>query len=118
MLSLIKKGTIAKSLRGDDGRSVALVLTEAGQKILGGDPLLNLDKAIAKLGDKTSKRFAKGLSEILQFEIAKQNEPSFGNCARCAHASKKQGEVRCSVLSVDVSADDAQKLCLYHKAKV
>lgn len=117
LLSLIKKGAIAKVTRSDDGRSVKLELTEAGLKILEGDPLLSLDKAIADLGDKTSKRFTKGLGELLRMEVNRQGEPSFGNCGNCTHASKNQGEVLCGALNVDVNADDAQKLCIYHKAK-
>jgi DNA-binding MarR family transcriptional regulator len=117
VLSLIKKGAIGKSLRSNDGRSVVLLLTETGQKILGDDPLLGLEKAIAKLGDKTSKRFSKGLSELLQIEVGKQGEPSFGNCAGCAHVSKDQGNIWCKVLNVSVGADDTQKLCVYHEAK-
>jgi DNA-binding MarR family transcriptional regulator len=117
VLALIKKGTIEKSLRGNDGRSVVLVLTEAGQKILHEDPLLGVEEAIAKLGDKTSKRFSKGLSELLRIEVSRQGEPSFGNCTGCAHATKDKGEVWCKVLNVNVSADETQKLCVYHKAK-
>jgi DNA-binding MarR family transcriptional regulator len=117
VLALIKKGTIEKSLRGNDGRSVVLVLTEAGQKILHEDPLLGVEEAIAKLGDKTSKRFSKGLSELLAIEVSRQGEPNFGNCTGCAHATKDKGEVWCKVLNVNVSADETQKLCVYHKAK-
>ena len=117
VLSLIKKGTIEKSLRNNDGRSVVLVLTEAGQKILGDDPLLGLEKAIAKLRDKTSKRFSQGLNALLQIEIGRQGEPSFGSCAGCSHAAKDKGEVWCKVLNLNVSADDTQRLCVYHKGK-
>jgi DNA-binding MarR family transcriptional regulator len=117
VLSLIKKGAIGKSLRNDDGRSVVLTLTDIGQKILSHDPLLSLEKAIAKLGDKTSRRFAKGLDELLEIEVGRQGEPSFGNCTGCAHASKDQGDVWCKVLNLNVSKDDTPKLCIYHKAK-
>jgi DNA-binding MarR family transcriptional regulator len=117
VLSLIKKGAITKSLRNDDGRSVVLVLTEAGEKILSDDPLAGLEKAISKLGDKTSKRFSKGLSELLQIEVKGQGEPSFGNCAACRHGKKDQSETWCTALSVKVSNDEAEKLCLYHQVE-
>ncbi len=117
ILALIKKGAVEKSLRNNDGRSVVLVLTKAGQKILDDDPLLDMEKAIAKLGDKTSKRFSKGLNELLQIEVGRQVEPSFGNCTGCVHAAKDKGEVWCKVLNVNVSADDSQKLCVHHIAK-
>lgn len=117
LLSLIEKGTIAKSSRGDDARSVVLVLTEAGQKILDADPLSNLDKAIANLGDKTAKRFSKGLSEILASEIARQNEPSFGNCKTCAHANKERDSVHCKIMGLNVPPVDVEKFCVYHFEK-
>jgi DNA-binding MarR family transcriptional regulator len=117
VITLIKKGAIAKSLRDNDGRSVVLVLTEAGEKTLSDDPLIGLEKSIAKLGDKTSKRFSKGLSELLQIEVEGQGEPSFGSCSGCTHATKDKGEVWCKVLNLNVSSDDAQKLCVYHKTK-
>ncbi len=118
VLSLIKKGAVTKTLRNNDGRSVVLVLTEAGQKILDDDPLLSLEKAIAKLGDKTSKRFSKGLIELLQIEVGRQGEPSFGNCAGCAYASKDQGDVWCKVLKVNINTNETHKICVYHKAKI
>ena len=117
VMALIKKAAIVKTSRGDDARSVVLTLTEAGQEILNDDPLLGLEKNIDKLGDKTAKRFAKGLAEILDGEIKQQGEPSFGNCSACAHASKKQGEVNCSVFHVNVSANDMALFCVHHQAK-
>ena len=116
VLSLIKKNVIAKSTRGDDGRSVVLVLTQDGHKILGRDPLLNLEQAIANLGDKTLKRFSKGLSELLEIEVASQEEPSFGTCAQCAFASPDQAGTFCKMLKVNVGAEDVQKLCFHYKA--
>ena len=118
VMALIKKGAIAKTSRGDDARSVVLTLTEVGQKALHDDPLLAQEKTIGKLGDKTAKRFAKGLAEILDGEIKHQGEPSFGSCSACAHASKKQGDISCSVFHVNVSADDAVLLCIHHEAKL
>ena len=117
VLSLIKKGAIAKSLRGNDGRSVVLILSDVGQKILDRDPLVRLEKAIANLGDKTSKRFSKGLLELLQIEVSGQGEPNFGNCTSCVHASDKSGEVWCKELNANISADEALKLCVHQKFK-
>ena len=117
VLSLIKKGTIAKSVRQDDGRSINLVLTEAGQQILNEDPLLNLDKQIAELSEKTTKRFRKGLDELLHSEVERLGEPSFGNCDGCTHADKKSDKIWCKILRVEIDSAEKQKLCIHHKAK-
>ena len=115
VLALIKKGAIAKLARGDDGRSVVLTVTEAGLKLLASDPLLHIEKAIAQLGDKTSKRFAKGLREILGSEITRQNEPAFGTCFDCRHLIKNGGANFCTLMNMAVG--DIEKLCVFHELK-
>ncbi len=117
LLSLVKKGVIEKSLRNNDARSVVLVLTEAGRKVLSNDPLSHIEKAITNLKDKTSKRFAKGLSEMLEFEVARQNEPSFGNCVGCFYASKSNDDLSCKMFNVIVNVAETQKLCVHHRTK-
>lgn len=112
VLALIKKGLISKSTRGVDARSVVLNITEEGLKILSEDPLSNLEKTIGKLGDKTSKKFSKGLSEILGSEVTRQKSPSFGSCKTCRHFNK---ENYCSVFKVEISSADVAKLCLHHQ---
>jgi DNA-binding MarR family transcriptional regulator len=116
VLSLIKKGMITKSSRGADARSVVLDLTDKGNEILADDPLLSLNAALADLSEKTSKRFAKGLSELLHSEATRQGEPSFGTCGSCHHAAKKDDAVFCAVLKITPQVDDRQKLCVYHRA--
>ena len=117
VLSLIKKGMINKSSRGMDGRSVVLDLTEKGIQTLEDDPLSNLNQTLTDLSDKTAKRFAKGLSELLHSEVKRQGEPSFGTCGNCIFASKMDDAVFCNAMKARVEIVDAQKLCVYHKAK-
>jgi DNA-binding MarR family transcriptional regulator len=117
VLSLIKKGMITKSSRGADARSVVLDVTVKGHEILADDPLLSLSAALTDLNDKTSKRFTKGLNELLHSEVARQGQPSFGSCGSCVHAAKKDDAVFCKVLKITPQLDDAQKLCVHHQAK-
>lgn len=100
-----------------DGRSVVLDLTAKGIQTLEDDQLSNLNKTLAGLSDKTAKRFAKGLNELLHSEVKRQGEPSFGTCGNCIHASKKDGAVFCDAMQASVEIGEAQKLCVYHKAK-
>lgn len=114
VLALIKKGLLSKNTRNDDARSVALTLTELGHKTLSDDPPLSLEKAIGNLGDKTAKKFSKGLAEILTHEVTRQNEPSFGSCKTCKHAAKQN---QCGLFKVEISGADAAKLCVHHQGK-
>lgn len=117
VLSLIKKGMITKSSRCEDARSVVLDLTSKGIQTLEDDPLLSLNKTLTALSDKTAKRFAKGLNELLHYEVARQGEPSFGTCGNCIHAAKIDDAVFCNVMKTSLEVSDSQKLCLYHKVK-
>ncbi len=117
VLSLTKKGMISKSSRGADARSVVLDLTAKGNQTLGLDPLLSLNMALTDLSNKTSKRFAKGINELLHHQVARQGEPSFGTCGNCIHASKDDKSVFCNVVKITLNVVDTQKLCLFHKSK-
>lgn len=114
VLALIKKGLVLKITRNDDARSVVLTLTELGHKTLRDDPLFSLENAIGKLGDKTGKKFSKGLAEILTDEVIRQNEPSFGTCKTCKHAAKQN---QCGFFKVEISSTDMAKLCVHHQGK-
>ncbi len=117
VLSLIKKGMITKSSRGADARSVVLNLTDKATEILSSDPLMSLNAALTDLSDKTSKRFAKGLSELLHSEVTRQGVPSFGTCGSCHHAAKKDDAVFCEIINIAPAIGDTQKLCVHHRAK-
>lgn len=81
--ALERKGHISKTVRTNEKRSVALVLTPKGEDAISRDPLMALAHDISALGPKTKRRFDKGLSELLFQEVQRQEAPSFGTCHDC-----------------------------------
>ena len=118
VLSLVKKGLVTKGARVSDSRSVALELTEQGEKLLSDDPLLGLEKSISALSDKTRKRFSKGVAEILEAEYVRQNEPSFGSCKSCRfyRDGGAPGPDTCIKFTVDLKSSDLNLVCVEHVA--
>jgi hypothetical protein len=110
--SLVDKGLLSKLERKGDQRSVSLVLSEAGHELLAADPLKPLEGAIGQLGDKTLKRFAKGVSEMLAFEHVRQQQPSFGGCGTCRFY--RSSPDYCMTFSEHLGADDLKLICVEH----
>lgn len=85
LLTLEKKGLIARTNRAKDQRYADLSLTAAGQALLGDDPLQELAADIDDLGFKTRRRLARGLSALLAKAVSRQGAASFGTCADCRY---------------------------------
>ena len=115
VLALIKKNLVTKDARAGDSRSVALELTEQGAKLLSDDPLLELEKSISALSDKTRKRFSKGVAEILAAEHVRANEPSFGSCKSCRFYRDGDPDT-CIKFNVDLKSADLKLICVEHVA--
>ena len=116
VLALVKKGLLEKQARDGDWRSVALLLTAQSQKLLSNDPLQHLQKSIATLSEKTRKRFAKGVSEILASEHVRQQEPSFGTCKTCRYFREDGQAGSCMFFSVELKVEIVTLICVEHDA--
>ncbi len=81
--ALVKKAAVSKTVRAGNSRSVALALTDLGKQFLLDDPLRPSETAIEELNTKTKKRFARGVSELLESERQRQSQPRFGTCSEC-----------------------------------
>jgi DNA-binding MarR family transcriptional regulator len=110
--SLVAKGLLSKLERKGDQRSVSLQLSEAGHALLATDPLKPLEGAIGQLGDKTLKRFAKGVSEVLAFEHVRQQQPSFGGCGTCRFY--RSSPDYCMKFAEDLQAQELKLICVEH----
>jgi DNA-binding MarR family transcriptional regulator len=113
---LIKKGLVETGKRNGDARSISLRLTSAALALLAEDPLLHVAQTIGKLGDKTGKRFSKGLTEVLELEVLRQNEPSFGTCENCRHLDGKGagGLWFCKNFQTYIELNDFNSICVEH----
>jgi DNA-binding MarR family transcriptional regulator len=120
--ALERKGFIAKSAREGEKRSVILTLTPKGQEVLTRDPWARLAAAAEDLGNKTRRRLAKGLRELLDLELARGRHQSFGRCATCRFFREKgsdadaRGPHQCMLFDEPLSAPDAQRICVEHEA--
>lgn len=109
--ALVGKNLILKATRADDERSVTLTLSEEGREILKKDPLRFAGGSIEAMGEKTRKRFSKGLLEILTAETLRLGEPHFGVCTACRYAREKDGTY-CMKFAVAIQGADTNLLCV------
>lgn len=116
--ALERKGFITKSPRENEGRSICLALTEKGREALTRDPLAELSISLDELGGKTRRRLAKGLSELLETELKRREQPGFGNCASCRYFRQKGresdalGPHQCMLFDAALSEAEARLICV------
>ncbi len=115
--SLERKALIAKSERADEKRSVVLGLTEKGRDMLKRDPWRVLLAQIAGLGGKTQRRMVKGLSSLLDAEIARGGYSTFGCCPDCRFFTQGDNTLRCALFDAELSALETQLICVAHQPR-
>ncbi len=122
LMALERKGYISKQARDGEKRSIALALTPKGASTLLRDPWKRLADAAGGLGNKTRRRLAKGLDELLEAELTRGAHKSFGHCASCRFFREKGrdkdggGPHQCMLFEAPLSVSDAQKICVEHEA--
>lgn len=117
ILSLEKKGLVAKLPSQADARVVVLHITPKGEEVLAKDPLLGLGAEIENLSGKTVKRFAKAIDEILMGQIKRQKQAEFGGCKTCRHWRDRSGEdlfSHCMLFDAQLAKTELPKLCYAH----
>lgn len=123
VMALERKGFVTKSARASEKRSVALELTPKGAAALSRDPWRRLAQGADQLGNKTRRRVAKGLKELLEAELKRSGHKSFGVCASCRYFREKGrdkdggGPHQCMLFETPLSALDAQKICVEHEPR-
>ena len=114
--ALERKGFIVKSPRQDEGRSICLSLTPKGNEILKNDPLTEFSKSLDDLSGKTRRRLARGLADLLETDLKRREQPSFGVCSSCCHFRKNDeaGPHQCMLFDVNLLAAESQLICVEH----
>lgn len=121
--ALERKGFISKMVRESERRSVALTLTARGEEALSRDPWKQLASVTEILGNKTRRRLAKGLRELLAEELKRGKHKSFGVCATCRFFREKGkdleegGPHQCMLFNAALSADEAMQICVEHEPR-
>ncbi len=114
--ALERKGYIAKAPRENEGRSINLSLTPKGSEALKNDPLADFSKSLDGLSGKNRRRLAKGLADLLETDLKRREQPSFGACPTCRHF--REGDARgphnCTYFNAGLSGPELQLICIAH----
>jgi DNA-binding MarR family transcriptional regulator len=120
--ALERKGYIAKGPRENEGRSINLSLTPKGSEALKNDPLAEFSKSLDDLSGKNRRRLAKGLADLLETDLKRREQPSFGTCPTCRYFREKGGEAdqggphSCMLFNAALSSPELQLICVEHLA--
>jgi DNA-binding MarR family transcriptional regulator len=117
---LESKGFVRRVGLAADRRTVRIDLTESGQAVLLHDPLRCLEKGVTAVGEEVEPlrralaRMAAGLERGAGFK-------PFGLCSECTHFCKNEAPDnadphRCGFNGDTLSAADAEKICVNHRA--
>jgi len=118
--ALERKGYIAKGPRENEGRSINLSLMPKGSEALKHDPLAEFSKSLDDLSGKNRRRLAKGLANLLETDLKRREQPSFGTCPTCRYFREKGGEAddggphSCMYFDVGLSHAEVQLICIAH----
>lgn len=122
LIALERKGFVSKAARPGEKRSVALMLTAKGEAAPSRDPWARLAADADDLGNKTRRRLAKGLRQLLGQELERGHHQSFGLCATCrffremGRQADPLGPHHCVLLDEPLSAVDSSRICVEHEA--
>lgn len=118
--ALERKGYIAKGPRENEGRSINLSLTPKGNEALKIDPLAEFSRSLDDLSGKNRRRLAKGLGELLETELKRREQPTFGTCPTCRYFREKGRETddggphSCMYFDVALSGPETHLICIAH----
>jgi DNA-binding MarR family transcriptional regulator len=118
--ALERKGFITKGPRENEGRSISLSLTPKGVAALKHDPLAEFSKSLDDLSGKNRRRLAKGLADLLETDLKRREQPSFGTCPTCRYFREKGcegddgGLHSCIYFDAGLASAELQLICIAH----
>lgn len=118
LIALESKGLIRRVSDARDRRTTVLEVTADGHDLLGGDPLLGLQSALARLSADTRAALATGLGGLAQALCDRDGWPAVGECCRCGHyqGAGADGSARCGLANAALAAGDAERHCIDFRA--
>ncbi len=107
--ALTRKGYVGERRSDADRRSISYDLTDAGIELVA--RYGNLSKTIDTLPAKQRTELFDTLSDVLKRQLAAHDGRAFGICKTCVHHQTTGDRAYCSLLSVPLSADEAERIC-------
>lgn len=118
LIALENKGLITRCKKTDDRRQVDLCLTEAGQTMLGNDPMQTLERASVEIADELGAEMVKGLTRLLHDLQSRHQVADFGVCQDCSLYclnSQTMDTGVCGNNGESIDAVEKTKICINYK---
>jgi DNA-binding MarR family transcriptional regulator len=121
LIALESKGLITRCKKTEDRRQVDLCLTEAGQAMLGRDPMQTLEQAATEVADELGADMVKGLSRLLHDLQTRNQINEFGVCQDCSlfcvnsQAAALAANGTCGNTGETIDAAEKTKICVNYK---
>lgn len=112
---LERRGLVRKDERGNDQRSISLVLTETALDLLGRDPLLAFITDLEQLEDKTRRRLARGARELLSAAISRREDLPFQTCITCVNFRSAPSGSFCDAFKTELPDSELRLICVSYK---
>lgn len=93
---LVRTGYLERQRSDEDGRSVHLVPTDAGERLLERDPLQSMERVIGQLGPDQQRSLAAAVPAIVGRMAEADGGPAFGTCHDCCHLARAEASDACS----------------------
>ena len=112
--SLSRKGLVIERRSETDRRSIAYELTGEGASLVRGADAV--DAAVDALDGAAAAALSGAVESLLRDALAARGGRSFGVCRTCRHhrPGEGRGGARCALLEVELSADEAERICHEH----
>ena len=111
--ALLRKGYVAEVRSEIDKRSISYALTRTGLAMLKEDGVVAV--ALKNLTDQNVAELENGLRETLRQALALNGGKSFGQCKSCRYHQAANGRAFCQLLSLSLSTEDSEKICVEHE---
>lgn len=119
LIALEAKGYIQRGPCPHDRRSVAICVTEAGQKLLENDPLRCLQTATRALSSQELSALVEGMEHLIRTLQRSQGLPEFGACGNCRYSMTDQScgtgagaPCRCALNGDLLTPEEQHKMCV------
>ena len=111
--ALLRKGFVEEMRSEIDKRSISYALTRAGSAVLEEDGVVAV--ALTKLMGQGVLKLENGLRQTLRQALELNGGKSFGQCKSCRYHQTANGSAFCQLLSLPISAEDTEKICVEHE---